>query len=159
MTNLKTRLVVLFASLCYIGHLPASGTWASLATIPPFLLLSRLGSEQISGSQYYVIALVVLTIFGTWISHLGEKVFKEHDSHKIVIDESVGFLFAMLWLPVTFWTVAGAFILFRLLDIVKPFPIGRSQQLPGGTGVMADDVLAGLCTMGILQIIRVVVLH
>ena len=139
-----------------MGYLPASGTFASLVAIPLYLALRRLGPESPAGSGMYILVLLAFATAGIWISGRAEKIFREKDSHKIVIDEIVGFLFAMLWVPASFLSVAGAFLLFRFFDIAKPFPIGRSQKLPGGLGVVIDDVLAGIFAMVVIQLILVV---
>lgn len=81
-------------------------------------------------------------VLGIWIANEGEKIFNQHDCPKIVIDEIAGFLVASYgWHG---YQLIYAFILFRIFDIVKPFPVRQLQKLPGGLGVMVDDIAAGL---------------
>ena len=82
-----------------------------------------------------------------------EKVFKKKDSRLIVIDEMAGFLVTLFLIPWNAKSIAAGFFLFRLIDIVKPFPIRRLERLPGGWGVVTDDVLAGIYANAILRVI------
>jgi phosphatidylglycerophosphatase A len=148
--GLPARLI---ASFFLIGEKApfAPATWASLATLPflyGFVQLPILWQATI---------IVVVSVLGTWVSTLAEDEYG-HDGSPIVIDEVAGMLvtfagisFAGLnrnWL----YVLAG-FLLFRLFDIVKPFPIGRLQHLPKGYGVMADDLLAGVYANVALRLI------
>ena len=107
-----------------------------------------------------VYGLLVLILFGAgvWISHHGEREFGTPDSPQIVIDEIVGMLLTLFLVPAgIFWTVGG-FVLFRVFDILKPPPIRwLERRLPGGWGVMTDDVMAAVYANGVLQGIRMVV--
>ena len=76
-----------------------------------------------------------------------------HDNGKIVVDEFIGFLFALLFLPKTLMVIIIAFILFRIFDIFKPEPVNVLQKLSGGWGVLADDVMAGIYANFSLQIL------
>ncbi|MDT3698939.1 MAG: phosphatidylglycerophosphatase A [Thermincola sp.] len=88
--------------------------------------------------------LLAVCFAGIWISHEAEKLLEEHDSPKIVIDEIAGYLVAAFnWHG---YYLLAAFLLFRVFDIIKPEPIHQLQKLPGGFGVMADDLAAGLLT-------------
>jgi len=87
---------------------------------------------------------------GIWVSGKAEYLFKRKDSQKIVIDEIAGILISLFMLPHGFWIVLSAFIIFRLIDISKPFYI--LEKLPSGFGVMMDDVAAGIATNLILRI-------
>ncbi|HIF28986.1 MAG TPA: phosphatidylglycerophosphatase A, partial [Candidatus Marinimicrobia bacterium] len=80
------------------------------------------------------------------IDHTGEK-----DPSRVVIDEVAGQWLGLLMLPDGTLYIAGAFILFRFLDILKPWPIRQLEQIPKGWGVMLDDMLAGLLTLGLIQ--------
>lgn len=83
-----------------------------------------------------------------------ENYFDTHDDKHVVIDEVVGFLITMTWLPVTWQSFVGGFLLFRLFDIWKPVPIRNiDQKIKGGLGVVADDVVAGIVANIILQMI------
>jgi phosphatidylglycerophosphatase A len=127
------------------GYSPkAPGTVGSLlGVIIIYFLKSR-------GLDSWVILAASIPI-GTAVAHVAENYLGEHDSPKIVIDEITGMLIAGLFLPIAF--LLPAFLLFRLLDIVKPGPIGSLQRLPGGLGIMADDVLAGFLVWANLKTI------
>lgn len=83
------------------------------------------------------------------VSELGEK---GHDPQIVVIDEVVGMLIACISMRKTVWFVVAGFVLFRLFDITKPFPINKSQNLPGGWGIMMDDVIAGLYAFLLIEL-------
>lgn len=96
----------------------------------------------------YLIVLALGFLLGVYVSGKAEALWG-HDAGRIVIDEVVGMWVAMTFLPKAFWFLVIGFFLFRGLDIWKPFPVRRSQRLPGGWGVMTDDLLAG-CYANIL---------
>ena len=143
------KCVVLLATGCYAGYIPiASGTLGTLIAIPLCYLLSRLDPVQA------IVLLGLFTGFAVWISGEAEKVFKKKDSGFIVIDEMAGFLVTLFLIPWSVKSVVIGFFLFRLVDIAKPFPIRRLEtKLPGGWGVVGDDVLAGIYANVILRII------
>ena len=87
-----------------------------------------------------VLAFIAMSI---WASTRAEAVFG-HDASKIVIDEFAGFVIAVLLLPKTLIVYIAAFLLFRIFDILKPFPAARAESLPGGVGIVLDDLVAGL---------------
>jgi phosphatidylglycerophosphatase A len=92
-------------------------------------------------------------LFACWIAGRAEKVFQEHDSGRIVIDEVVGYVAATLFLEPSLATVTGAFLFFRVLDIVKPFPAGYiDRRFPGGYGVVLDDVVSGFYANALLRL-------
>ncbi len=134
----KDWIVAGFTSVFFVGYSPfASGT---VGSVPAAALVLCLGERHL-----ILLALaVVLTVFGTIASSHGERVFGRKDPSEIVIDEFVGMLVAVLWLPITWKSVAAAFLLFRLFDIWKPFPARKFEELPGGFGIMADDLVAGV---------------
>ena len=70
----------------------------------------------------------------------------------MVIDEVAGFLVTMVFLPLTVWTCSAGFLLFRALDVLKPWPASRAEKLPGGWGIMADDVVCGLIANAIIHL-------
>ena len=94
-----------------------------------------------------LLVITLLTIAGTWAATRAEKVMQRKDPSAVVIDEVAGQMIALLtgpfWLP-TWWSILSAFILFRLFDIWKPYPIRRFEGLESGLGIMADDLLAGI---------------
>lgn len=137
------RLVILLASVGYIGYIPiASGTFGSLVGIPLFFAFDSL---RHASPSIYLFTFVAAVLAACWIAGSAEKIFDEHDSHKIVLDEVVGYLAATLFLEPTWSNAIAAFFVFRVLDIIKPFPAGYiDAHFPGGYGVTLDDVVSGL---------------
>jgi len=135
-----------------IGYTPfLPGTAGTLLGIVIYLVLSRIFAHPLS----YVVMLVIFSGFGVWICGKCDHYFKKKDSPIIVIDEIEGFLIAMFALPSSFRFIFLGFILFRAFDILKPFKIERLQRLPGGWGIMADDIAAGILANLMLHIARV----
>ncbi len=133
-----------------LGKIPgASGTFGTLLAIPVFVLMSRLGPGL------YVAIVAGLFIAGIFVCGQTAKDFGEVDPGYIAYDEIVGFLVAMFMLPATWrWILAG-FVIYRVFDIWKPFPIGWIEDKLGtGASIMADDVIAGLYTLLILHAVR-----
>lgn len=150
-TSLGTKLLLSSATMFGIGLIPmASGTVASLATLPIAWAMSKLGP------LIYMLITILLAPIGVWICQIYENQSQTHDSSAIVIDELVGMLITMTWLPWTWQSVVIGFVLFRGLDIFKPLIIGKlDQKIPGGAGVMADDIAAGMIANIVLQILYV----
>ncbi len=143
------RFLLLIATFFNIGRLSkAPGTLATVATIPLWWALTQ------TGPLIYMFVTVLLVPLGIAAAQAYESQSSEHDSKEIVIDEVVGFLITMVWLPVTWQSLVLGFILFRFLDIVKPPPIRQlDRHVKGGVGVMIDDIAAGLIGSLILQAI------
>jgi len=137
------RLVLFAASGAYVGYIPvASGTWGTLLAFPLFWLFAPL--QQVSAALY-VGTYVVSVLFACWIAGRAETILQEHDSHVIVIDEVVGYLAATLFMTPTWEHTLLAFLIFRVFDVIKPFPAGYiDRSVPGGSGVVFDDVVSGL---------------
>ncbi len=135
-----------------IGYAPgAPGTFGSAAALVLFLGLAGLSLPV------YLLTVAALSCLGVWASDEAERFFANHDDGRIVIDEVAGQLLALT--PLLVWRPAGgpgwawawttglvtAFVAFRVFDIWKPGPVGWAQDhFPGGLGVMADDLLAGV---------------
>ena len=138
--RIREKCVVPLATGFYAGYVPvASGTCGTLVAIPLCYLLSRVNPV------YEILMLVLFTGLAVWVSGEAEKMFKKKDSGLIVIDEMAGLLVTLFLIPWSVKTVVIGFFLFRLMDIVKPFPIRRLETtLPRGWGVVGDDVLAGV---------------
>lgn len=132
-----------------IGRFPKGpGTVGTLVTIPIVILLSKLGP------LYYMGAVILLLPVGIAACEAYEQVKGGHDHKEIVIDEVLGFLITMVWLPMTWQAILIGFGLFRLLDITKPLFIGYlDKKIQGGLGVMIDDVAAGIIASLIMQVI------
>jgi phosphatidylglycerophosphatase A len=98
--------------------------------------------------------LLVVLVVGTWASDVAERTLGTKDPGAIVVDEVAGMTISVLTLPLTPVVLVVGFILFRIFDVVKPFPAGVSQRLGGGVGVMIDDVIAGLYALVLLLVTR-----
>ena len=100
---------------------------------------------------------VIVTIAGIWAAQVVESQIGEKDPGVIVIDEVAGMTLSVLALPITVPVLIVAFVLFRIFDVVKPFPAGRSQAIAGGVGVMIDDLIAGLYALAVVAALRALV--
>ena len=121
-----------------VGWAPvAPGTVASAVTALLLWLIpfSRAG---------VVLFFIVVTVVGTWAAEHAERALGEKDPGAIVIDEVAGMTLSVVLLPLTAPVLAVAFVLFRIFDVVKPPPARQAQDLPGGFGVIVDDLVAGL---------------
>lgn len=125
----------------------APGTVGTALAIPLFLGLGRLDIE------FYLMAVLAGAMGGVYICGAAAKKLGVHDHSGIVWDEIIGYLIAMAALPVEWpWMLAG-FLLFRLFDILKPWPVKwADQKVKGGIGIMLDDILAGLLSWGVLML-------
>lgn len=132
-----------------VGFFPKSpGTAGTLATLPLVLLLSW------AGPLVYMSFVILFLPIAILSAQIYQEEMGGHDRQEIVIDEVIGFLIAMTWLPMTWKSLLMGFLLFRVLDILKPFPIGYlDKKVPGGLGVVIDDVVAGIIASLILQYI------
>lgn len=135
-TGAVLRLVATGAG---VGHLPfAPGTAGSLlgaALCFPLLTLPW---------PVYLGATILLAVLAVWVAGRAASETGEPDPAHVVIDEIVGMWVAAIALSPNLYDVAAVFLLFRLMDVVKPAPIPRLERLPGGLGIVADDVAAGL---------------
>ena len=140
---------MLIATGFYSGYLPkAPGTWGSLVGVLLVFLLHALSL------QIYLSVIAGLFIVGSFVAGEAEKILDNRDPGVVVIDEIVGILITMIAAPVTPLTMALGFILFRIFDIAKPFPVNFfDQHFHGGLGIMLDDVVAGIYSLIIMQLI------
>jgi phosphatidylglycerophosphatase A len=121
------------------GYAPvASGTFGSAVGLLIWLAISGLGSIG------YALALLAVVVAGIWAADRAQAIFRRHDDGRITVDEVAGMLVSLAWLPARPEVVLSAFLLFRVFDIWKPAPAGAAERLPGGLGVMADDLVAGV---------------
>ncbi len=126
----------------------APGTFGTLAAIPLYLLLTLLTP------LFYALAVLVMTLVGFYICGKAADDVGVHDHPAIVWDEFVGFFITMYMIPVTWQSIVLGFVLFRLFDILKPWPISFiDKKVAGGFGIMIDDVLAGAFALIIMQLI------
>ena len=135
-----------FAAPCfYLGKLPfAPGSWGSLSTLVLWFFLPL---------NYFIHSFVILILFiiGVHVSKTVAEDLDDHDPSEIVIDEVVGMGISLFMLPHSLALYMFGFFLFRVFDIFKPSFIYHTQNLPGGWGIMLDDVLAGLFSLAIVS--------
>jgi phosphatidylglycerophosphatase A len=118
--------------------------------IPLSLALNRIDDSSLSLALLTFVAFVAIA---AWLCQRGEEIFRQKDAPQIVIDEVAGFLLANFASPARLRPIIFAFLLFRFFDIIKPFPAARAEKIPGGLGVIADDLIAGLYTFVILRLL------
>lgn len=136
-----------------MGRFPvAPGTVGSLVGIPVYLVF------QYQPHGLWLLSLAALTALALWAADRAEKLLRSEDPSVVVIDEVVGFLVGLAWLPQGLYVVALGFLLFRAFDILKIPPIKWvEQRFPGGLGVVGDDVVAGIYTNLSLRFIMEIV--
>lgn len=132
---------VIFASGLGLGFIPfAPGTFGTMLAVAIYWF----GLKLLPQSTYAVTA-ITFVFLAVWISNIASERLKEKDPQKVVIDEIAGFFVTMAFQPTDISYLVGGFILFRLFDIVKPFPAKYlEERLRGGWGIVMDDVVAGL---------------
>jgi phosphatidylglycerophosphatase A len=146
------RLAVFLATCGYVGYAPvAPGTFGSAAGLAIFALVRASGSGVVE-----LVTIGVLFAIGVWSGTEAEHHFGGVDPGPIVLDEVVGMLITLALLPVNLTGAIVGFLVFRALDVVKPWPAGRFERLPGGLGVMADDGMAALYGNGVMRILMAV---
>ena len=132
-----------------LGFIPfAPGTMGAAGALVPTILILRYAS-------FPYIILGSLALAFTFVGVIGSNKLRDQwgkDPSRIVVDEMVGMWISLLWVGSGWIPMLSAFILFRFFDIVKPLGIRKTEQLPGGLGVMTDDILAGVYTNVILQV-------
>ena len=135
-----TRLAVFIATVGYCGYFPfAPGTVGSAAGLVFYALVWW------SGSTFVEVAMIVgLFAAGVWAGTTAERYFGGVDPGPIVVDEVVGMLITLAFIPVGWSGAIAGFFLFRVFDVIKPFPARRLEALHGGLGVMADDAMAAV---------------
>jgi phosphatidylglycerophosphatase A len=148
----KSRFSWLIATFFGIGHLqPGSGTWAAAVT----LVLWWIASRWLPASSLLLAAAAIsalITLIGIPPSTVVARESGIKDPGFVVIDEVAGQMIALVGVPLHWKYLVASFILFRSFDIVKPFPLRRLESLPGGAGIMLDDVGAGLYALALLQV-------
>jgi phosphatidylglycerophosphatase A len=134
------RLGLFVATCGYIGYVPiAPGTFGSAVGLALFALIRWSGSRAIELG-----VIVLLFVLGVWSGSAAEKHFGRVDPGPVVLDEVAGMLITLALLPVNIYGAIVGFLVFRLFDVVKPWPANRLEALPGGLGMMADDAMAGI---------------
>jgi len=141
------------STLFGIGYFPkAPGTAGTLFAAIVFFVLPDHWFSNWQNSSLVLIVILVGSFISVFFISKAEKGMG-HDNGKIVLDEFWGYFIAVLFLPKTLIVIVSAFVLFRIFDILKPEPVNVLQKLPKGWGVMADDIMAGVYTNIVLQIV------
>ncbi len=144
---MKRALVTFIGSICYAGYFPfAPATFASFVWLLVYLFVP--GGDRLSSP----IALLVMIFVSIYVSSEMEKIHG-NDSSRIVIDEFAGMQVTFFMIEPSLAVGIAGFALFRFFDILKPFPINRSQRLMGGFGVVIDDLIAGFYSRMVLLLI------
>jgi len=157
MPQKKTRWAWLTATIFGIGHLkPGPGTYGSVATVLLWLGVNRAFPEYaLAGTLHTLLAAILVTLIGIPASTIVARESARKDPQFVVIDEVAGQLFALTLCPPDWTHALLALVLFRAFDILKPPPIRQLERLPAGTGIMLDDVAAGLCALAVFAIIHI----
>jgi phosphatidylglycerophosphatase A len=147
------RLGVFIATCGYLGYVPvAPGTFGSAAGLALFAAIRSAGSSTVEW-----IAIAVLFGVGIWAATIAEDHFGGIDPGPVVLDEVAGMLITLAFLPVNAVGAVTGFLIFRLFDVIKPWPSARLEALPGGLGIMADDgmaaVYANLLLRGLIALV------
>jgi phosphatidylglycerophosphatase A len=134
----RRRFALLVATAGGVGYVPfAPGTFGSMVGVAVWWIVP-------SSAPVQALVIVGLFVIGSWSGSVAEDHFGRTDPSQVVVDEVVGILITLFLNPVGWIGALGAFLLFRVSDIVKPFPANRLEQMPGGVGVMADDAMAAV---------------
>jgi phosphatidylglycerophosphatase A len=135
-----TRLAVFIATVGYCGYFPfAPGTVGSAAGLVVYLLVWWTQSAAVEAGL-----IAGVYVVGIWAGTTAERFFGGIDPGPVVIDEVLGMLITLAFMPVGLATAIAGFFLFRIFDVIKPFPAGRLENLHGGLGVMSDDAMAAV---------------
>jgi phosphatidylglycerophosphatase A len=147
------RFGVFCATCAYLGYVPiAPGTFGSALGLVLFWAVRSTGSSGIEAA-----AMVGLFAVGVWSGTVAERHFGGVDPSPVVIDEVFGMLVTLAFLPVSMTGAIVGFFVFRLLDIVKPWPARRFEALHGGLGIMADDGMAAIYGNLLMRALMVIV--
>jgi phosphatidylglycerophosphatase A len=145
MPGIASRVIATFFGTGYFPKAP--GTFATIATLPLYLILRRLPAP------IYILFLAKLIALGVITSDIMEKQWGK-DPSRVVIDEVCGLLVTLISRPKGFKEIALGTLLFRFFDIIKPFPVGIiDRKVKGGIGIMADDIAAGVISALILRLL------
>jgi phosphatidylglycerophosphatase A len=151
--NFACKAALVLSSWFGAGLVPlAPGTFGTLAAVIPVAAFKYLGKIP------ECVFLIVLISVALWSSHIAGKSLGNDDPPEVVIDEAAGFCVSVLLVPFTLLNLCLGYLIFRLFDIVKPFPIGLvDKNIRGGPGIVLDDILAGLfANIGVRIILELV---
>ena len=150
----RTRLAVALATVGGVGYFPiAPGTAGSLVAVVATGLLARLPISRAALAALLGALAAALFALGVWAAGKAEKVFGCTDPSQVVVDEVAGQVLTLLVAPCAHWRwLVGGFLIFRALDIWKPWPARAAERISGGWGIMLDDAIAGLYGLALLTI-------
>jgi phosphatidylglycerophosphatase A len=155
---MKQRISLMLASVFHLGFIPgAPGTYASLATTLLFFAIYCFDHRISPGLHFTAICFV--SLIGIFVSDRTSRNTGIEDPSFVVIDEVAGQMLTFLCLPVNTWNLFLGFVVFRIFDIWKPYPIRKLESLKGGVGIMADDLLAGIYGNLLLQLLNILFLR
>ena len=141
-------LAVFIATFGYVGFFPiAPGTAGSLAAVALYALVRWAGIPALE-----LVTIIAVLAIGIWASTRTERALARKDPGPVVIDEVLGMLITLAYLPLSTWGIVAGFFIFRMFDVIKPFPAGRLEHLPAGLGIMADDAMAGVYAHLVLRV-------
>ncbi|BCS33903.1 phosphatidylglycerophosphatase A [Luteitalea sp. TBR-22] len=148
---MSSRVSLAVATALGVGYVPfAPGTFGSLAGLAVFVAVravaGRLGMPWLD-----LVAIVVVYLLGVWAATAAESHFGHIDPGPVVIDEVLGMLVTLACVPVSVTGALVGFVLFRIFDVIKPPPCNRLEALPGGWGVMSDDLMAAIYAYACVQ--------
>lgn len=137
--TVRTRTGLAIATAFGAGYAPkAPGTFGSAVGLLLWITLPHVLWIQL-------VAILVVAVVGSWSGTVAEEHFHRQDPGEVVVDEVAGMMVTLVFIPARgFGWMLAAFLLFRAFDIVKPFPVRHFERLPGGIGIMADDLMAGV---------------
>ena len=151
--NFKQKTVMFLATGCYIGNISfAPGTFGSVLGLSLCFFLSKIDFS------IAVLLTIIFILCAIWIANEAEKILKTEDPGCIVIDEIAGIILTLSGLPFNITSMTVGFLIFRVLDIWKPYPIRLLEnKFSGGIGIVLDDVMAGILSNVILRVFIIVV--
>jgi len=139
-TDKKGHVILFFATWFFTGLIPfAPGTWGSMAALPFAVMSNSLGAFFSS------LCIAFMLIISIPVAGRAAQIMRMEDPPSVVIDEAAGIFVTLFLIPVTWKAIIAGFVLFRIFDIFKPFPVGLiDKKVRGGTGIVLDDLMAGI---------------
>jgi len=157
--NLTKRIAQTIGTFFFIGYFPIfPATIGSLAGLALYILLVTKVAALSSFGVAWVILLALIFLVSVWAARTCEAIYGIDDRH-IVIDEVWGMLIGLQSMDLKPWLLLGAFLVFRAIDIIKPYPIRRAEKIGGGFGVVLDDGIAGIYTALVMLLVRALLVH
>lgn len=157
-----------------VGYIKiAPGTWGSMVGVGLYLLIRlaefavwetaqtrgwRVDQLEAWRIEAHIVIILITTVVGIWAAGRAAILLNKKDPQQVVIDEIAGQFIALMFVPlyVSWWLILVGFVLFRIFDIWKPYPIDDMQELPGGFGVVVDDLVAGIYAAVVMSLIAAI---